>query len=74
MVMDKVTVKVTMINLNMFSPFMKNIIMRNMNSTPVVIVYMSRQRKETPISYNSNCNKRSFEVVSVIYSAHDILP
>jgi hypothetical protein len=56
---DKVT-----INLNMFSPFMKNIIMSNLNSTYIVTVDRVVEERETTISYRRHRNQRSSEVVS----------
>ena len=59
MIMDKMT-----IDLDMFSLFMEDIIVSNMNSTLVVTIRGVAEDVDTPKSLRSHHSQRSLDVVS----------
>ena len=59
MIMDKMT-----IDLDVFSPFMEDIIVSNMNDTLVVTIKRVAEDVDTPKSLRSHCSQRSSDVIS----------
>ena len=59
MIMDKMT-----INLDVFSPFMEDIIVSNMNGTLVVTIKGVAEDVDTPKFLKSHCSQKSLDVVS----------
>ena len=69
--MDKMIIDKMTIDLNVFSPFTEDIIVSNMNGTPIVTIREVIEDVNTPKSLRSHRNQKSSDVVSAMaqYSA-----